>query len=185
MHLCQALQHWQSSLSGPSLLYPCWLYARLLGTGDWLNYRSCSCYSLLSSLVIIHINFQSWNLEGIQRTLLTCVWGLSTAEQLVATTKKGPGLLRLYKSEKISTWQPFPFITLHLHLAFVTLSRKCWEKMPLINMLTCELLICSWVALSHLTRAWANSRIKTRLWHLPWEIPSSAPAVWWPDWHSL
>lgn len=59
MHLCQALQHWQSALSGPPLLYPSWLYARLLGAEDWLNYRSLLVLLFTFILVIIHINFKS------------------------------------------------------------------------------------------------------------------------------
>lgn len=71
MHLCQTLQHWQNTLSGPPLLYPSRPCARLLGTVDGLNYRFCSHFIFI--LVIIHINFNSENLEGIQRNFLTCV----------------------------------------------------------------------------------------------------------------
>lgn len=92
MHLCQALQHWQSALSGPPLLYPFWLHARLLGAEDWLNYRSLLVLLFTFILVIIHINFKSWNLEGMERNLLTCVRGLGAAEQLVVTDEKGLGL---------------------------------------------------------------------------------------------
>lgn len=42
-------------------LYPSWLRARLLGTWDWLNYRSHPCNS---SVVIIHINYIFKNKEG-------------------------------------------------------------------------------------------------------------------------